>query len=171
MSERFLSPENLLPASLVNHRYGKTSCTRGDVAGSKVSPYRQESTARSGIAMTSAGPGSHYLHLAGLPWQSTRFAGVEMKLLWQDEQSEAFTAMFRMAPGATLPKHRHCGIEQTFVLEGSLVDNDGACTAGNFVWRDVGSVHSACAPDGCLMIGIFQQANEFFDEDSTAGED
>ena len=68
-----------------------------------------------------------------------------------------------MAPGATLPKHRHRGVEQTFVLEGSLVDDDGSCTAGYFVWRDCESVHTAHSPDGCVALGIFQKANEFFD--------
>ena len=31
----------------------------------------------------------------------------------------------------------------------------------------MGSVHSAHSPDGCLSIGVFQKANEFFDEDPT----
>lgn len=121
--------------------------------------------------MTKSEPGSHYIDVVNLPWQPTRFPGVEMKTLWRDAEGEAFTALFRTAPGATLPKHRHRGVEQTFVLEGSLVDDDGACTAGNFVCRDVGSVHSAHSPDGCLSIGIFQSANEFFDEESTPRND
>lgn len=114
-------------------------------------------------------PGSHYIDVADVPWQDTRFPGITMKILWQDPHSDAFTALFLMAPGATLPRHRHAGIEQTFVLEGSLADETGTCTAGNFVWRDVGSVHSACALEGCLSLGIFQKANEFLDENSPAG--
>lgn len=110
--------------------------------------------------------GSHYLVLEHMSWQPTRFPGVETKLLWQAAEGEAFTAMFRMAPGARLPRHRHTGVEQTFVLEGSLVDDEGECTAGNFVWRDAGSVHSAHAPNGCVSIGIFQRANQFLEEDA-----
>ncbi len=121
--------------------------------------------------MTSPQLGSHYIDVANSPWKPTRFPGVDMKILWRDPEGEAFTALYRMAPGAALPKHRHMGVEQTFVLEGSLVDEAGACTAGNFVWRDVGSVHSAHSPDGCLTIGIFQKANEFFDEESTPCQD
>ncbi len=79
--------------------------------------------------------------------------------------------MFRTAPGAVLPSHRHRGIEQTFVLKGSLVDGDGTCTAGNFVWRDVGSVHSAHSPDGCITIGMFQKPNEFLDDETAECED
>ena len=53
------------------------------------------------------------------------------------------------------------GIEQSFVLEGTLVDDDGACTAGNYVWRRIGSVHEAWSPDGCIVLGIFDKPNEF----------
>lgn len=84
-----------------------------------------------------------------------------MKILWRDPGGEAFTALFRLAPGARLPAHRHGGVEQTWVLLGSLADDDGLCTQGNFVWRDPGSVHAAYSPEGCITIGIFQKANEF----------
>jgi anti-sigma factor ChrR (cupin superfamily) len=47
------------------------------------------------------------------------------------------------------------------VLEGTLVDDDGACTAGNFVWRRAGSVHNAWTPDGCVVLGVFEKPNEF----------
>ena len=116
--------------------------------------------------MTNSPPGSHYLDVSGIPWEQTKHPGVEMKVLWRDPDGEAFTALFRTAPGASLPKHRHRAIEQTYVLEGSLVDDEGVCTAGNFVWRDAGSVHAAHSPEGCLSIGIFQKVNEFFDEES-----
>ena len=104
---------------------------------------------------------SFYLDLGEQAWEETDFPGVSIKVLWRAEKGEAYTALFRLAPGARLPKHRHNGVEQTFVLEGSLVDESGACTAGNFVWRRAGSVHSAHSPEGCLAIGIFQQPNEF----------
>jgi anti-sigma factor ChrR (cupin superfamily) len=53
------------------------------------------------------------------------------------------------------------GIEQSYVLQGTLVDDDGACTAGNFVWRRPGSVHKAWTPDGCIVLGVFEKPNEF----------
>lgn len=66
-----------------------------------------------------------------------------------------------MEPGAVLPDHRHVGIEQSDVLDGTLVDDDGACPAGNFVWRRAGSVHKALSPGGCLVLGVFEKPNEF----------
>jgi anti-sigma factor ChrR (cupin superfamily) len=103
---------------------------------------------------------STFIDLAGVAWEPTRFPGVETKTLYQ-EGSGRRTTLTRFAPGAKLPRHRHVGLEQSFVLSGSLVDEDGACTAGNFVWRRPGSVHSAWSPDGCVVLGIFDAPNEF----------
>jgi anti-sigma factor ChrR (cupin superfamily) len=55
------------------------------------------------------------------------------------------------------------GLEQSYVLQGTLVDDDGACIAGNFVWRRPGSVHKAWSPDGCIVLGIFDTPNQFLD--------
>ena len=75
-----------------------------------------------------------------------------------------------MAPGAVLPDHEHALLEQTYMLEGELVDKDGpdaglAIKAGEFVWRPAGSRHSAWCPKGGLMIAIFQVPNKFFAKD------
>ena len=59
------------------------------------------------------------------------------------------------ARGAGIPAHVHEDLEQTFVLEGSLVDDEGECTAGNFVIRAKGSRHAPTAPKGCTMLVFF----------------
>lgn len=120
--------------------------------------------------MVPAPPGSHYLDVAAIPWSPTEFPGVDMKVLWRETGGEAFTALFRLAPGARLPLHRHRGVEQTWVLEGSLADDAGVCTRGNFVWRDAGSVHTAYSPEGCVIIGILQKTNELIKEESPVAE-
>jgi anti-sigma factor ChrR (cupin superfamily) len=57
-------------------------------------------------------------------------------------------------------------IEQTYVLEGSLVCGEGECKAGDFVWRPAGSRHEAWAgPQGGLMLAIFQIPNKFYEQD------
>ena len=103
---------------------------------------------------------SVYIDVSKIEWTSTRFPGVETKVLYSDASGRQ-TTLTRFAPGARLPAHRHVGLEQSFVLEGTLVDEDGACTAGNFVWRRPGSVHSAWSPDGCVVLGTFEAPNEF----------
>ena len=72
----------------------------------------------------------------------------------------------KFAPGARLPDHEHVLIEQTYVLEGSLVCGEGECGAGDYVWRPAGSRHEAWAgPRGGLMLAMFQIPNRFFEED------
>ena len=61
--------------------------------------------------------------------------------------------LMRMEPGAVLPDHEHVLIEQTYVLEGSLVDKEGPDAGtevgpGEFVWRPAGSRHVAWSPKG-----------------------
>ena len=103
---------------------------------------------------------SVYLDVSRIAWEPTEHPGVETKTLYR-EPSGRQTVLVRMAPGARLPEHRHRGVEQSFILEGTLVDDDGACTAGNFVWRRPGSVHNAWSPDGCLVLAVFEAPNEF----------
>jgi anti-sigma factor ChrR (cupin superfamily) len=69
-----------------------------------------------------------------------------------------------------LPDHEHVLIEQTYVLEGSLVDKEGPDAGltvgpGEFVWRPAGSRHSAWSPTGGLFLAIFQMPNKFFEKD------
>lgn len=107
---------------------------------------------------------SFYIDVEEQPWQSTRWPGIEIKVLMEDKATGMTTSLTRIAPGARLPDHVHVGIEQSYVLEGSLVDHEGACTAGNFVWRKTGSRHAAHSPDGCLVLGFFEKPNKFLDE-------
>ena len=109
---------------------------------------------------------SRFVDVARLPWESTRFAGVQQKILLVDRDSGVVTALMKFAPGAKLPDHEHVLIEQTYVLEGSLVCGEGECKAGEFVWRPAGSRHEAWAgPQGGLMLAMFQIPNRFFEPD------
>ena len=109
---------------------------------------------------------SRFVNVAALPWEKSRFPGCETKTLVADRASGLLTMLLRMAPGTKLPDHEHVLIEQTYVLEGSLVCGEGVCRAGEFVWRPAGSRHEAWAgPEGGLMIGIFQIPNRFFEAD------
>lgn len=103
---------------------------------------------------------SVYLDVSAMAWEPSPYPGVETKTLHRDP-SGRYTALVRMAPGAQLPLHRHVGVEQSYVLEGTLADDEGTCTGGNFVWRRPGSVHRAWSPDGCLILAVFETPNEF----------
>ena len=113
---------------------------------------------------------SRHVRVDELPWERTEFPGVEYKTLLIDKAQGLLTVLLRMAPGAVLPDHEHVRIEQTYVLEGRLVDKVGAEVGlevgpGEFVWRPAGSRHSAWTPDGALMIAMFLVPNRFTDAD------
>ena len=65
-----------------------------------------------------------------LPWEKTRFAGVEGKTLLVDKRHRRGHGADEFAPGARLPDHEHVQIEQTYVLEGALMCGEGECKAG-----------------------------------------
>src|SRR5262249_4525548 len=96
---------------------------------------------------------------ANMEWQKTRFAGCAVQTLLFDRGTGPVTALMRFAPGAVLPDHEHVRIEQTYVLEGKLVDKEGPAAGlevkpGEFVWRESGSRHVAWTPEGGLMLAM-----------------
>jgi anti-sigma factor ChrR (cupin superfamily) len=109
---------------------------------------------------------SRYVKVDDLPWKPTPCAGIDMKILLEDTDTGLMTALFRWQPGAELTLHEHVEVEQTFVIEGSLVDDEGEVTAGNYVWRPKGNRHLATSPNGALVLSIFLKPNIFLTGDN-----
>jgi anti-sigma factor ChrR (cupin superfamily) len=106
---------------------------------------------------------SRYVGVAELPWKPTPYAGVETKVLMQDPETGLLTALFRFHPGASLPLHEHVEIEQTYVLEGSLSDDEGEVGPGDYVWRPKGNRHVARSKNGALVLSFFLKPNKFLE--------
>jgi anti-sigma factor ChrR (cupin superfamily) len=109
---------------------------------------------------------SRYVDVDSLPWKPTPCPGIDMKILLEDKDSGLLTALFRWQPGAELALHEHVEVEQTFVLEGSLVDEEGEVPAGNYVWRPKGNRHIAKSPNGALVLSMFLKPNIFLGGDA-----
>lgn len=108
---------------------------------------------------------SRYVAVGDLPWQPTKFRGIEIKVLMEDKEAGLLTALTRFAPGAELPLHEHVDVEQSWVLEGSLIDDEGEAGAGDYVWRPAGSKHAAHAPNGALVLSFFLRPNRFLEQE------
>ncbi|HEX9397795.1 MAG TPA: cupin domain-containing protein [Burkholderiales bacterium] len=109
---------------------------------------------------------SRFVDVENQPWEKTRYPGIEQKTLLVDRSTGLLTALMKMAPGVKLPDHEHVRIEQTYVLEGSLVCHEGECRKGQFVWRPAGSRHEAWAgAQGGVFLAMFQVPNKFFQAD------
>ncbi len=103
--------------------------------------------------MTTPAPVSQFVHSASVPWVERR-PGVFWKTLWEDGDGRHKAILMRYEPGAVVPRHRHLGDEQIYVLEGSVADETGVCTAGNYVRRPPGCIHTGTSPAGALVIAI-----------------
>ncbi len=106
---------------------------------------------------------SRYVQVAQIPWKPTPTPGIDMKILMQDEASGLLTALFRWEPGTQLPLHEHVEIEQTYVLSGSIVDDEGEVREGDYVWRPRGNRHLARSPGGALVLSFFLKPNKFLE--------
>jgi quercetin dioxygenase-like cupin family protein len=100
---------------------------------------------------------AYYVKVNEMPWERLRPNGSERKVLYENKETGAATIMFRMPAGGVVPFHEHPELEQTYVLEGSLVDEEGECGPGDFVWRPAGSRHEAHSPNGAVFIAVFQK--------------
>jgi anti-sigma factor ChrR (cupin superfamily) len=107
----------------------------------------------------SAPPTSLYIDVAGRPWQERR-PGVHWKVLWEEGDRKA--VLMRYDPGAVIPRHRHLGDEQIWVIEGSVSDDTGTCTAGNYARRPPGCVHTVSSPGGALVLAVMSGTTEPF---------
>ncbi|MFJ1254101.1 cupin domain-containing protein [Cupriavidus sp. CuC1] len=110
--------------------------------------------------------GSVYVDPNTLEWEPSQFEKISMKVLYRNDEAGEMTVLLKWEPGAVLPFHRHPEIEQSYVLEGSFYDHDGICRAGQFVWRQPGSLHETHSDEGCLLLAVYRKPNVFF---GTAG--
>lgn len=113
---------------------------------------------------------SRYVDVDGLPWKPTPTKGIDMKILLDVPETGLMTALFRWQPGTELPLHEHVEIEQTYVLSGSIVDDEGEVREGNYVWRPKGNRHIARSPNGALVLSFFLKPNRFL-EGNLAGQE
>lgn len=97
---------------------------------------------------------SRFIDTDAVPWIQNS-PGQKIKVIHHDPATGLLTILSKLEPGSGIPAHTHEDLEQTYVLEGSLVDDEGECTAGNFVIRAKGSRHAPVAPKGCTMLVFF----------------
>lgn len=108
------------------------------------------------------------IHLPGLTgggWRALRFApfreGVEICELCTGEPA---VALLRYAPGASVPRHRHTGLETILVLEGEQSDERGDYPVGSLVLNPEGSAHSVWSTPGCVVLIQWDRPVRFEEE-------
>jgi anti-sigma factor ChrR (cupin superfamily) len=107
--------------------------------------------------VTDRTPVTAYIDVGAQPWEERR-PGVHWKVLFREGDRQ--TVLVRYDAGATIPRHRHLGDEQIFVLEGEVEDDTGVCRAGQFARRPPGCVHTVRSPRGALVLAIMSGGTE-----------
>lgn len=101
-------------------------------------------------------------------WQALPFEpfrdGVEIARLHDGPPG---VAMLRYAPGASVPAHRHAGLETILVLDGAQSDERGTYDTGALVLNPAGTTHRVWSDQGCVVLIQWTLPVEFLTEDST----
>src|SRR5208283_4392382 len=87
--------------------------------------------------------------------------GIDIHRLYGDGREGPSAAFVRYAPNAQLPLHEHDGHEHIFVLSGFQVDDAGVYPAGTMIVNPPGSRHSVRAPEGCLVLVLWERPVRF----------
>lgn len=86
-------------------------------------------------------------------------AGLTAKTLFVDPQRGTVTSLVKMAPGGSLPPHRHLGDEQFYVLEGDCSVHGTLLGPGGFHRAAAGSVHESTYTTGGTTLLLIAPAD------------
>ncbi|MCG6117174.1 MAG: cupin domain-containing protein [Aquimonas sp.] len=87
-----------------------------------------------------------------LPW-FTAFEGVQVQTLRCDPEAREQVTLWRLSPGARIPRHSHSAREECLVLEGAIVHAGQRHPAGDFLVAEAGSRHQPFdSPEGALLL-------------------
>ena len=78
-----------------------------------------------------------------------------------ESSGQPVIALLRYQAGASVPRHRHPGVETIVVLAGSQSDEAGRYPTGSLVINPVGSEHSVWSDDGCVVLIQWDKPVEF----------
>jgi anti-sigma factor ChrR (cupin superfamily) len=86
--------------------------------------------------------------------------GVDICILHQGDADATTVAVLRYRPGASVPRHRHGGLETIIVLDGAQSDENGTYEAGDIVLNEAGSEHRVWSQAGCAVLIIWERPVE-----------
>ncbi|CAN2533545.1 hypothetical+protein [Methylocapsa aurea] len=94
-------------------------------------------------------------------WRALAFSpfreGVEIHWLERADDDAPSVALLKYAPGASVPRHRHAGLETVVILDGAQSDEDGDYRAGAVVLNRQGSEHSVWSNEGCVVLIVWMK--------------
>lgn len=101
-------------------------------------------------------PNLAYPALANGGWRALAFEyfrpDITVYWLVKGGEGEPSVAVLAYEPGASVPRHRHIGLETIVVLDGVQSDENGDYGAGSVILNPVGSEHSVWSKTGCVVL-------------------
>lgn len=100
------------------------------------------------------------VHTQSAAWETYDMDGpvqpeIDLLRLSYDPETRDGSYMMRMQPGAATIAHTHTRREEYIILEGSLIESDGAVLkAGDYVIYEPGTRHNSRTEEGCLLLAI-----------------
>jgi anti-sigma factor ChrR (cupin superfamily) len=68
------------------------------------------------------------------------------------EGDQPGVALLKYEPGASVPRHRHEGLETILVLHGTQSDEAGDYGVGSYIVNPAGTEHSVWSDTGCVVL-------------------
>jgi anti-sigma factor ChrR (cupin superfamily) len=131
----------------------------GAAAASQPTPLKEQLT---GAVTPGASQDLIFRREAPEEWKDGGVPGVRIRILFVDRERDQFTALVRMAAGASYPGHLHRGPEECLVLEGDLHVGDVVMRPGDYQRAAAGSRHGTQSTEnGCLLFIISSLSDEF----------
>jgi anti-sigma factor ChrR (cupin superfamily) len=107
----------------------------------------------------------HTAHRWELEWQDdidvlTLGNGVQVKILFEDAESELLDLLIKFPPGYVEPEHVHHSTHSIFVHEGLQIVRGEHQRPGDYLWAAADEPHGPFEyPEGCVVFGSFRGAS------------
>ena len=97
---------------------------------------------------------------AGGEWQECGSPGFLIQPLLEDENAGMRTWLMRLEPGAFAPAHGHAEVEQLYILDGELYDDDAIYGVGDYVVRAAGAEHISGSREGATVLVVYSRTEQ-----------
>lgn len=104
----------------------------------------------------------HTAHRWELDWEDdvdvlTLRNGVQVKILYQDPETEHTDMLIKFPPGYVEPEHVHDSSHSVIVLEGEQIVRGEPMRPGDYVWASGPEPHGPFEyPEGCIVFASFR---------------
>ena len=97
---------------------------------------------------------------ARIEWQASVTEGFWLKHLLTDQPAGLRSYLMKVDAQSFSPMHAHDEVEQIYVIEGCLYDQDKTYGPGTYIVRAAGAMHTTGSEDGALALLFYSATDE-----------